>query len=247
MLNCLKLKKILTASLVILFLISGFIEASPGWEIFIQEFRQKTQANKVLDKLQKMDINTRIEYGSKYRIFGAEFFCRRAAVEKLREIRVETGFSGRLRRINNIKKPLNRTKKLKVESGEYSHQILKRQVTSKALDLLGTNYIYGGNTRRIGLDCSGFVKKVFKQVGIELPRRVMDQYKVGKKTTLDNLQPGDLLFFNTGTENIDHVGIYLGYKDFIHSARKIGEVKIDNLESNFYYREALAEARRLIK
>ncbi len=97
-------------------------------------------------------------------------------------------------------------------------------IIDEAKTWLGTPYVYGG-TSRSGVDCSGFVQNVFKAKGIDLPRVTTDQVKSGKEVSRDQLQPGDLVFFN----NNGHVGIYIGNGQYIHSPHTGDQVKISSL------------------
>jgi len=72
------------------------------------------------------------------------------------------------------------------------------EITSYALSLIGVDYKFGGNTPEQGLDCSGLIRYVFQQAtGMSLPRTARDQARVGDAVSIDKLQPGDLVFFNT--------------------------------------------------
>jgi cell wall-associated NlpC family hydrolase len=120
----------------------------------------------------------------------------------------------------------------------------------RAKDFLGTPYRYGGRSPK-GFDCSGFVSYVFDSFGIRLPRASVYQAKQGESIDLDEIQPGDLLFFKTrGKKNrISHVGIYLGEGQFIHAgswgSRKSRCVKISDLDGS-YYVQRLVSARRVL-
>jgi len=83
----------------------------------------------------------------------------------------------------------------------------------------GTPYRYGGMTSK-GLDCSGFICLSFMDaLGVALPRSASGLFSWAERTTLDEAQPGDFLFFKTGRSGaITHVGLYLGERRFIHSA-----------------------------
>jgi len=121
-----------------------------------------------------------------------------------------------------------------------------QDVTEHALDLIGVRYKFGGQSPEKGLDCSGLVKYVFESVtGNSLPRSAREQAKVGEKVERDELQPGDLVFFNTRRAAYSHVGIYLGDNEFIHAPRKKSSVKIANLDGQ-YWKKRFNGARRLI-
>ncbi|MGM0441372.1 MAG: C40 family peptidase [Elusimicrobiota bacterium] len=218
-----------------------------GWEILIKEFSQKDRAEKFVKELQSSNIKVRLEKEYKYRVYAGEFKSRAAALKKAKNIRTKTDLPGKL-----ISKKMPLVKKVgSLRDGEKKNietvKELEIHIVKNALDLLGTDYIYGGATREIGLDCSGFVKNVFQTAGFRLPRMVKDQVSRGTKITKEQLRPGDLLFFKTETGNIDHVGIYLGQNDFIHSAQISGRVKIDNFSRKSYYRKNFVQAKRLIK
>ena len=92
------------------------------------------------------------------------------------------------------------------------------KLSSVALGLIGVDYKYGGTSPETGLDCSGLVRYVFQQVtGIVLPRTAKEMSRVGDNVGLDELKPGDLVFFNTRQFAFSHVGIYLGDQRFVHA------------------------------
>ena len=110
-----------------------------------------------------------------------------------------------------------------------------QDLASAALDLIGIRYKWGGNTPESGLDCSGLVRYVFQQVtGVTLPRTAKDMSHLGKEVGLKDLQPGDLVFFNTRRFAFSHVGIYLGDNRFVHAPRRGREVEIATLDSTFW-------------
>src|SRR6185436_20605390 len=85
-----------------------------------------------------------------------------------------------------------------------------------ALSYRGVPYRNGGSDPN-GFDCSGFVQWVFAQHGLRLPREVHDQYQMGSEIEADDVRPGDLLFFDTGTRPASHVGIALDHESFVHA------------------------------
>ncbi len=87
---------------------------------------------------------------------------------------------------------------------------------AKAMSLQGTPYVYGGTTPR-GFDCSGFVLYCMQEsLGIEMPRTAASQSTLGTSVSLDELEPGDLVFWGRGG-GVNHVGIYVGDGNYIHS------------------------------
>ena len=114
------------------------------------------------------------------------------------------------------------------------HQASDMVIT--ALNFLGVPYRRGGNTADSGFDCSGFTRQVFEtSLGLMLPRRADDQAKARGLVVVkrDELQPGDLVFFNTLKRTFSHVGIYVGEGRFIHSPKPGGEVRVESM--NFAY------------
>lgn len=122
-----------------------------------------------------------------------------------------------------------------------------RRVITLAANYLGVPYKYGG-TSPSGFDCSGFVQYVFKQVKINLPRTAAGQYQVGTAVDKQSLQSGDLVFFKrNGAANIDHVGIYTGNGNFIHSSSpRSGGVIYSSIYDKGYYQNYYVGAKRII-
>jgi cell wall-associated NlpC family hydrolase len=115
-----------------------------------------------------------------------------------------------------------------------------------AVSLVGSPYQLGGTSPETGLDCSGFVGHVFRQtIGIHLPRDSRAISEVAQPLALADIQPGDLVFFNTD-RSFSHVGIYLGDNRFVHAASShTGSVMISNLGER-YWREHFDGARRVV-
>lgn len=110
------------------------------------------------------------------------------------------------------------------------------EVTDRALELLGVRYRRGGNSPERGFDCSGFVDHVFKSIGTLLPRTSREMSRRGEAVEKDELQPGDLVFFNTMRRTFSHVGIYLGNHRFVHAPASGGEVRIDDMREKYWGR-----------
>lgn len=110
-----------------------------------------------------------------------------------------------------------------------------REVLVNALSLTGIRYKYGGNSPETGFDCSGFVRYVFKQAtSLTLPHSALAISQLGKTVTKDELQPGDLVFFNTLKSTFSHVGIYLGNNRFIHSPSSGGQVRVESMQDGYW-------------
>lgn len=114
-------------------------------------------------------------------------------------------------------------------------------VTSQASDLvvnamgyLGVPYRRGG-TGLQGFDCSGFVQAMYENtLGLVLPHNAKAQAAATEKIDKTELQPGDLVFFNTLRRAFSHVGIYIGEGKFIHSPRAGGEVRIEDMRDSYW-------------
>jgi cell wall-associated NlpC family hydrolase len=112
-----------------------------------------------------------------------------------------------------------------------------------ALSYRGVPYRNGGSDPK-GFDCSGFTQWVFAQSGVALPREVEEQFKVGQKIKLDDLKPGDLVFFHTVSRGASHVGIFVADDQFIHAPSSKGVVRVESINSSYWAQRFLG-ARRL--
>lgn len=114
-----------------------------------------------------------------------------------------------------------------------------------AMGLLGVPYKRGGNTAETGFDCSGFVVSVYQQsIGLLLPRKAEQQAAATEQIDKTDLQPGDLVFFNTMRRAFSHVGIYVGNGKFIHAPKPGAEVRIENMGGS-YWLQRFDGARRV--
>jgi cell wall-associated NlpC family hydrolase len=122
-----------------------------------------------------------------------------------------------------------------------------QDVILQGLKLVGVRYRWGGNDEDSGLDCSGFVRLVFKDsIGAALPRTAREMSEVGEKIDPNELKPGDLVFFNTMRRTFSHVGIYLGDNHFLHAPRKGAEVRVESMDSS-YWMSRYNGARRILE
>lgn len=112
-----------------------------------------------------------------------------------------------------------------------------------ALGLRGTPYRFGGNDPMTGFDCSGFVRYVFAQFGYQLPREVQAQFKSGRPITREEIQPGDLVFFETVSKGASHVGIALGNDEFVHAPSSRGVVRTERYTIEYWARRWIGARR----
>lgn len=114
-----------------------------------------------------------------------------------------------------------------------------------AMGFLGVPYRRGGNSAETGFDCSGFVRSMYERsVGLILPRKASDQAQAAETIDHKDLQPGDLVFFNTMRRAFSHVGIYIGDGKFIHSPRSGSEVRVEDMADS-YWKRRFNGARRV--
>ena len=127
------------------------------------------------------------------------------------------------------------------KGGNYGKKDVTR-LLNIAMRFGGVPYVWGGETPA-GFDCSGFVQYVFRQIGINLPRTADVQYELGRKVLQSELQPGDLVFFETYEPGASHNGIYVGDGNFIGANSGTG-VAVASLASPYWSTRYLG-ARRL--
>jgi len=106
-------------------------------------------------------------------------------------------------------------------------------IVSLSTRYLGVRYRWGGATPA-GFDCSGFMNYVFERTGVELPRTTYAMFETGVEVPRDQLQGGDIVFFQTVQPGPSHAGIYLGDGRFIHSSSGAGRVTISPMDHRYY-------------
>ena len=104
-----------------------------------------------------------------------------------------------------------------------------RTVVAVAKQYVGAPYRWGGSSPD-GFDCSGLVRYVYAQVGVSLPHNAAQQYRLGTPVARDDLEPGDLVFF----DHLRHNGIYVGNGRFIHARQTGRRVGIGSLDDEWY-------------
>jgi len=135
--------------------------------------------------------------------------------------------------------------KKRVNIGEIGTVKDSNIVVKEAIKYLGRPYRYG-KTGPDSFDCSGFVYRVYQDIGVKIPRTSLSQSKIaGRKLSRYELKAGDIIFFDTGHRgHINHSGIYIGDSKFIHaSSGKAHSVTISNL--NGWYRDKFRWGKRV--
>ena len=133
-----------------------------------------------------------------------------------------------------------RTENIKINPEDVNN-VLARQ----ALTQLGIRYRFGGKSPETGFDCSGLVfYSAQESLGLKLPPRSDDMAKLGSNIERNQLQVGEVVFFNTMGRRFSHVGVYLGDSKFVHSPATGGVVRIEDLNER-YWDKRFTGARRL--
>jgi cell wall-associated NlpC family hydrolase len=120
---------------------------------------------------------------------------------------------------------------------------LGSEIALRAISLLGRPYQWGG-AGPTAFDCSGLVRYVHEQLGIQVPRTAAEQYQAAKPVALSHLAPGDLLFFRINGRRVSHVAIYAGEGRFVHAPQTGRPVELRTLDDQ-YYAPRLVGAGRL--
>ena len=130
------------------------------------------------------------------------------------------------------------------QSPELTSLTLTERLILFAKKMRDIPYKFGGSGF-FGIDCSGYVQKVFGFLNIPLPRTAREQFNIGESILKEELSIGDLVFFRTYASFPSHVGIYLGNDLFIHASSRGRKVTIDSLETP-YYSSRFIGGKRLI-
>jgi peptidoglycan endopeptidase LytE len=119
------------------------------------------------------------------------------------------------------------------------------EVIQAAASLQGVRYRIGGETPLDGFDCSGFVRYVYGQLRVGLPRTVTEQFAFGSTVDVRKVREGDLVFFSTTAPGPSHVGIAVGDGTFIHAPGASGAVRVERLDTPYWYSRIVAVKRIL--
>jgi cell wall-associated NlpC family hydrolase len=155
------------------------------------------------------------------------FMAEKRLVDRLEEVRVNVG------------------ERVTEGASRMAHRASDLVVT--AMGFLGVPYRRGGSSLETGFDCSGFVKAMYEQtLGLILPRRANEQAAATQQIDKRELQPGDLVFFNTLRRTFSHVGIYIGDNKFIHSPKPGAQVRVEDMGVP-YWASRFDGARRVMQ
>jgi len=122
------------------------------------------------------------------------------------------------------------------------------EILETAKQYLGVQYVWAANGPS-SFDCSGYTKYVFRENGITIPRYSGHQANVGTKIRFDELQKGDLVFFDTAKGfhgKVNHVGIYIGNDEFIHASSARKKVMITSFSQKKFYKNRFLHGRRVV-
>jgi cell wall-associated NlpC family hydrolase len=158
----------------------------------------------------------------------------------------EDPFSHFLARRGGVERPASEAAAAPALEAQPSGSAASSLVIS-ALNFLDVRYRRGGDSVERGFDCSGFTRHVFEVAGLLLPRRSQEQAAAPglQAVPRDELQPGDLVFFNTLRAAFSHVGIYVGEGRFIHAPRSGASVRVEDMRVG-YWRKRYNGARRAL-
>lgn len=108
---------------------------------------------------------------------------------------------------------------------------------------VGIPYRWGGENVIDGMDCSGFVRAVYNLCGLSIPRTSRDQYKAGEPVVKEDLRDGDLVFFGSSEDTINHVGIYVGGNRFVHAPRRGEDIRVTSVDESYFEKRFIGGRR----
>lgn len=108
---------------------------------------------------------------------------------------------------------------------------------------VGIPYQWGGNNVVEGMDCSGFVRAVYNLCGVNIPRTSREQFRTGDPIARGDLMDGDLVFFGASSDDINHVGIYVGSGRFVHAPRRGDDIRISSMDEGYFSRKFIGAKR----
>lgn len=221
-----------------------------GYSIQVGAFAEVGNAERLTARLQDQGIEAfyfKKENGLFAVRFG-DFPTRKAAQRTAKKVAEEQGIEayfiapplkGSLPRPANSESPRRRhplpAEAVRNDMGNIAARTAER--------FIGIPYLWGGNTVVEGMDCSGFVRAVYNLCGVNIPRTSGEQFKAGRSVARDELTDGDLVFFGSSEQKINHVGIYVGNNNFVHAPRRGEEIKISSLQGNGFSKRFVGARR----
>lgn len=127
-------------------------------------------------------------------------------------------------------------------SDDIGNSLIREVVLVSGEALVGTDYVYGADSED-AVDCSSLVQRMYRSVGIEMPRTTREMIHLGSKVDTRDLVAGDLLFYRWGRSGL-HVAVYLPGGRILHASSQQGEVVVSQLNSAWQRR--MVGARRVI-
>lgn len=195
-------KKVLTLCLTVLFTMFGAVSA-------FASFQRGDDGEEVL-AIQKRLVELHYTVGTLDGKFGPATEKAIKAFQAAKGLEVDGVVgSATYKALMNKEMPPNRA------------QNVVRSILRAAYSVIGTPYVFGG-TSPYGFDCSGFTQYAFKRAGVYLPRTADSQFYYGKRLSMSELRPGDLVFYTTYEPGASHCGIYVGNGNFIHAGTSTG-------------------------
>ncbi|MBT0662927.1 C40 family peptidase [Geobacter pelophilus] len=224
-----------------------------GYAIQVGAFREVKNAERLAARLQEKGVEAfyfRKEdgvYAVRFGDFRTRDSARQAAV-KLQKEKLLTSYFIASPLEPVLKKGYPAEVKKPVEQGAVKKQTAAGSdmggiAARTAERFVGIPYRWGGDTVVDGMDCSGFVRAVYNLCGVNIPRTSREQYRVGESVAIDGLKDGDLVFFGDSEERINHVGIYVGDRKFVHAPRRGDEIKVSALDEAYFAKRFIGGKR----
>ena len=122
------------------------------------------------------------------------------------------------------------------QSAVYNSHPARNRMVQIATSTVGTPYKWGGDSPRKGFDCSGLMSYVHKNaLGMKIPRTTAKQRDSSRTIPYQQLQPGDMLFFKTGSKT-NHVGVYIGNRKFVHAPSRGKRVTVASMDNSYWHK-----------
>lgn len=165
-------------------------------------------------------------------------------LKELREIRIQEENAANQEEIvqnerqNSVQENSQKSEEKQTSNGNNKSSDSEKQTSSSrqkivdyAVQFVGNPYVYGGTSLTNGTDCSGFTQGIYRHFGVSINRTSREQANNGRSVSLDNVKPGDLIFYKNGS-TIGHVALYIGDGKVVHASCERVGITI----SNMYYR-----------